>query len=290
MVSGDLRQEKCWAEDRPMRRHCIAQTMRPVLPGLLRLRSSSKKAGPAKAPANRATPKVRATKPAALSAPWVGASSGKQSAVFKSFKEDIRAVLLHAYRSLLVTAVARRAHRQRDNTMDKLTKTLLGGVALSLLATAPATAQQKHPGFSVSALYAGRAVKKTKLHNQVWCRGSSCTISFTTNVHESDLHKTGPLTHTFYKVNSNETICSNPRQRLKAPKKSEYGKVHAATETYSLGCSNDPIVFYGDTYKLTDSSAKGKVDSFTSILKGEYMNNGMKYKGSLNMDVYVFIK
>ena len=45
--------------------------------------------------------------------------------------------------------------------MNRLTRTLLGGAALSALAAAPGMAQQKHSAFNLMALHAGRVVNKT---------------------------------------------------------------------------------------------------------------------------------
>jgi hypothetical protein len=48
-------------------------------------------------------------------------------------------------------------------------------------------------------------------------------------------------------------------------------------------------VFYGNTYKLTNPEGEGKTDTFVSTLIGKFENNGVKYKGKLNMDVSVTI-
>lgn len=175
--------------------------------------------------------------------------------------------------------------------MNKLTKTLLGGVALCALTGAPAIAQPKHHAFYFTALHAGRVVNKTKLRNQRHClyHISYCTLAFYTSVPASDLNTRVKLVDSFFKLNSNSTICSNPKQKIKAPKKSVYAKIGTATETYSFGCPSGPTTFYGDTYKLTDKSGFGQTDTFTSVLVGKFKRNGKVYKGKLFIDAVVTI-
>lgn len=169
--------------------------------------------------------------------------------------------------------------------MHNLTRTLLSGTALAALAAAPSVAGNA-PKFHVQALHAGKQVNKTVLHSPVGGH-TTYTIGVSTYVPPSALHKTVPLALTFYKWSSSAE-CSNPRQKIKAPKKSLYGKIKTGTETYSLGCSA-PTVFYGDSYKLTDPSGEGKTDNFVSVLYGWYENAGIKYKGTLYLDVSVAI-
>lgn len=171
--------------------------------------------------------------------------------------------------------------------MNKLAKTLLGGVALSALATVPAVAED-HPALHYSALHGGRVVNKTKLQNNQ-CGRDCYTFTIYTSVPASDLHKTVPLVGTYYKWNSNSTFCSNPRQKLKAPKKSIYAKVRAATLTYSEGCPSGPLTFYGETYKLTDPSGEGKTDTFSADLIGRFKSDHGTYKGTLHFVVEVAI-
>jgi hypothetical protein len=170
--------------------------------------------------------------------------------------------------------------------MHNLTRTLLSGTALAALAAAPSVASNA-PEIHIQALHAGKQVNKTVLHNSVGGH-TTYTIGVSTSVLASDLHKTVPLALTFYKWSSSES-CSNPRQKIKAPKKSLYGKIKTGTESYSLSCPA-PTVFYGDSYKLTDASGEGKTDSFVSILYGWYVKpGGIKYKGTLYSDVSVAI-
>lgn len=175
--------------------------------------------------------------------------------------------------------------------MYKLTKTLLGGAALAALTSAPAMAQQNHPAFSFMALHAGHVVSKTKLHNDRYhCfPRSTCTFGVYSSVPASDLHKSVPLVGTFAKFNSNSTICSAPKTKIKSHKKSVYAKISTGTETYSLGCPSGPTTFYGDYYKLTDKSGEGHTDTFQSLLTGTFHNGSTKYKGRIVFDVSVAI-
>jgi hypothetical protein len=177
--------------------------------------------------------------------------------------------------------------------MNSITKTLLGGVAFGALATAPAIAGGINvPPFHVTALYAGKAVNKTKVHNPPHqCRYSTCiTDSVSTYVPASDLDKKVNLIYTFYKFDSNSTLCSQPREKIKVvPKKTQYAKVGAATATYSEGCASGPTTFYGDNYKLTNPAGEGQTDSFVSTLIGKIKYNGRTYMERLNLDVSVKI-
>ncbi len=175
--------------------------------------------------------------------------------------------------------------------MNKLTRTLLGGTALCALA-APAFAAAA-PKMHVRALHAGHVVNKTKVHNQT-AQHITYTFSVYTSVPASDFHKMVPLVSTFYKWNSTTDSSiydcgGNPRMKIKAPKKSLYGKIKTGTESYSFGCSSDPMVFYGDNYKLTDASGEGKTDAFVSTLYAWFKNSRGRYKGTLNLDVSVAI-
>ena len=48
-------------------------------------------------------------------------------------------------------------------------------------------------------------------------------------------------------------------------------------------------MFYGDTYKLTNSAGEGQTDYFPSRLIAKYKRSGIKYKGTLLLDVNVTI-
>ncbi len=177
---------------------------------------------------------------------------------------------------------------QRDDPVDGLTKALLGGVALSALTNASAIAEHKHPAFSFMALHAGRMVNKTKLHNQ-----GATHLTYTFGVYSyflPVLDKKVPLA-TFYKWNSSGTLCSSPPEKEKFnPKKTLYGKLSRATETYSEGCSSGPTTFYGADYKLTDPNGFGRTDYLNIILIGKYKNSGTTYKGTLNLDITAFLE
>lgn len=164
--------------------------------------------------------------------------------------------------------------------MNNLTKTLLGSVALAALGAAPAMAEQKHPAFSFTAVHAGRVVNKTKLHNR-----GAVHLTYTFSVYgtaDVELDKK-VLVGSFYKWNSNSTVCSTPKMKLKLdPKKTVYGKISVATQTYSLGCPSGPTVYYGVAYKLTNPDGIGETDHFKSSLIGKFKNAHGKYKGTLN--------
>lgn len=169
--------------------------------------------------------------------------------------------------------------------MNQLTKTLLGGVALGALGACPSMAQQKHPASSLTAMHAGRVVNKTQLGRPEYhCLThihASCTFEIYTDVPASDLRKTVPLAGTFFRWNSYSTLCSHPKQHIRAWKKSTYAKITTGTQTYSVGCPSGPTEFYGDFYKLTDKSGFGKSDFFESELTGKFRNHYGKYKGRL---------
>ena len=172
--------------------------------------------------------------------------------------------------------------------MNNLTKTLLGGVALSVLAAVPAVAQVQIPAMRVTALHAGHVVKKTNLHNP--CSAPHCDYTFSVYSYQpASAPKKTHLIYTYYKWNSNSTLCSDPKEKIKAPKKSIYAKIGTATETYSLGCPSGPTVFYGDTWS-NKTGVAGETDYFVSTLTGKFQNNGIKYKGVLPINVYVVIE
>ena len=171
--------------------------------------------------------------------------------------------------------------------MNVITKTLLCGTALCALATTSAVAANT-PHFNFTALHAGRVVNKTRVHTP-GREHLTYTFSVSTSIPASDLHKTVYLPGV-YKFNSNSTVCSSPREKLKViPKRTAYAKTGTYTETYSLGCASGPTVFYGATYKLVNPDGEGKTDHFVSRLMGWFQNSQGKYKGTLNLDVTVNI-
>ncbi len=174
--------------------------------------------------------------------------------------------------------------------MNALTKTLLGGVAISALAIVSAAAKND-PGISVSALHAGRVVNKTKVHNH-GAMHITYTFSVYSTVAFNDYFKNKKaLLGTFYKWNSYSTLCSNPKQKVTFDsKKTQYGKIGPATETYSFGCPSGATVFYGAKYKITDPDAKGHADHFVVHNKGTFNNSRGKYKGTLNLDTTLTIE
>lgn len=169
--------------------------------------------------------------------------------------------------------------------MNNLTKTLLGGVAIAALAAAPASA--KLHGMHVTAMHAGHAVNKSKMHNQ-----GATKLTYTFFVYSYQPANAAAKTHlggTFYKWNSSGDICSSPKMSIKAPKKSVYAKIGTAAQTYSIGCTNGPTTFIGDLW-TNKTGVAGNVDTFVSTLKGKFKNGSTKYKGTLNLDVSVTIE
>jgi hypothetical protein len=172
--------------------------------------------------------------------------------------------------------------------MNHLTQTLLGSVAMTALAAVPSNAKPAHPAMHVTALHAGKQVNKTKFHVP-----GATHLTYTFGVY-STLPASSVGAHvagTFYKWNSQNasgyyTLCSNPKQKLKTPKKTVFGSTKADTETYSLGCPSGPTVFHGDDWTNV-SGVAGDVDTWVSTLKGKWKSkaNGVKYKATLNLDV-----
>ncbi len=173
--------------------------------------------------------------------------------------------------------------------MNNLSKTLLGGVAVAALAAAPAMAHKSLHVPHVQALHTGlgHVTNKTKMGNQ-----KAVNLTYTFGVYSAQPASAGKNTHliyTYYKWNSSFNLCTTPKEKNKAPKKSVYAKIGTATETYSEGCSSGPTVFYGDTWS-NKSGTSGETDTFVSTLTGKFKNSGTKYKGTLNLDVSVFIE
>ena len=173
--------------------------------------------------------------------------------------------------------------------MNRLTRTLLGGAALSVLATAPVAAGP--PRFHVQMLHGGRVISKTQMRyrcgQDITCK--TYTFSISTSVPASDFRKRVNLVDTFSKFCSTASCHTEPKQRIKVPKKSKYGKVHATTVTTHTSGGERTFVYYGDAYKLTDKSGFGQTDTFVSSLKGEWDSFGLKYKVTMNLDVSVAI-
>jgi hypothetical protein len=174
--------------------------------------------------------------------------------------------------------------------MNNLTKTLLGSAALCALASAPALAQRA-PNLNLTALCRGDVVNKTwtPARHREDCSRVCTGSTVSTYIPASDLGIQTNLFRTYYKWNSNQTICSNPKEKMKGQKRSLYGKVTHNTETYSLGCASGPTVFYGDAYTLTNPAGEGRTDKFVSKLIGTFHNGGTEYKGKLILDVQVSI-
>lgn len=173
--------------------------------------------------------------------------------------------------------------------MDKLTQTLLGGVALGAFAAAPALAEQKQPVSHFTALHGGRVVNKTKMHNHgathvTYTLGVYSYIPFTSAYHQK-VH----VEATYY-LYSNSSVCHPNRKHFRVDqKKTAYGKTSVGTETYSLGCPSGPTTIYGMDYKITDPNAKGQTDHAEATYYAKFTNDGTKYKAKLNLDVSITI-
>jgi hypothetical protein len=179
--------------------------------------------------------------------------------------------------------------------MNKLTQTLLTGSAFcALMAAAPAVAQPKHPAMHVTALYAGHAVNKTKVHGVHDCRWNCSTYTYGIYSSKSADARNSNLYGTYYKWNSAPngyyTLCSHPKQHVQIAKKSVYAKIDSGTETYSFGCPSGRVVFYGDVW-TNKTGVSGDVDKFQSSLIGHWKGpNGQKYIGTMDFDVEVTIQ
>jgi hypothetical protein len=172
--------------------------------------------------------------------------------------------------------------------MNAVTQTLLAGVALGALATAPALAVDA-PHFHVVALHAGRIVDKTKVR-EPGRQHLTYTGAVTTSVSAAALHKKVILHDTFTKFSSNTASsweCGNPPTKINISKKATYGRAGTTTVVRNLHCTEGPSIFYGDTYKLKDPNGDGQTDRFVSTLIGKFARSGQKYNATLNLDVNV---
>jgi hypothetical protein len=166
--------------------------------------------------------------------------------------------------------------------MNSITKTLLVGAAFCALATVPAVAGDA-PDMHVVALHPGhQTVLKTRMHKGGVTHTTS-TISVSTSVPASDLHKKVELDATVFAF-----FCGRSG-KVKITKKATYGKAGIFTMTTGQTCDGVSQVFYGNTYKLTNPEGEGKTDSFVSSAISKFEYKGTKYKGTLNLDVNVAI-
>lgn len=172
--------------------------------------------------------------------------------------------------------------------MNDLTRTLLCGVALCALSASPVgAANAVHSVFHITALHGGRLVNKTKLHNR-GVTHISYTFGVYTDIPASDLHKIVTLAGTFYRFTS--TPCTIMASNVRFPKKSKYGKISLAIESYSFGCISGATQFFGNTYKLTNAAGAGHTDHFVSSQIFKYTSGSTRYKETVNLDVNVAIK
>ncbi len=156
--------------------------------------------------------------------------------------------------------------------MNNLSKTLLAGAALCALAAAPAFADS---GFAphVTALNGGRVVNKTKLHNH-----GATHVTYTFGLYDYVPAST-PVGTKWTLVS--QSFCPGP-VKIKAPKKTTYGKISIHHQTYSNGCE-----LVSATYKLVKQPSVGATDQFVLSAIYKFEQNGTKYKGTLNLDTTV---
>jgi len=178
---------------------------------------------------------------------------------------------------------------QGEFLMNNLTIALLGGVsATALIAVSASAGTVNHmTGQHVQALHAGKVINKSKMQN----RGATkiySTLSVFTYAPASS--KKQELLGTFYKYNNSGDLCSTPKKsKIKADKKSVYGKVATGSITYYEGCSGAQPTFYGD-YWTNKKGKSGQTDTFQSVLTASFTNGGAKYIGQLTLDVNVGIE
>ena len=152
--------------------------------------------------------------------------------------------------------------------MNNLTRTLLCGAALGALTAVPAVADSAGL-FDVTALHAGSVVKKTRMQHGATHVTSTISVftympgtvgTKSTILHQKSCNTTAPL-------------------KVKAPKKTFYGKITVRTETYSNGCE-----LVEATYKLLKQPEPNTMDSFPISLTTKFDQNGTKYKDTLNLN------
>jgi hypothetical protein len=164
--------------------------------------------------------------------------------------------------------------------MNNLTKALLGGTALCALAAAPALAQDV-PAFRVTALHAGNVVNKTQLHDPGRVHKTYTFSGISTYVPASDLDVTVTLPATSYGFHSS---CAKAKVKARfKPKKTEFAILGADVE------SNAGYCVVSDTYELDNPAGEGQTDRFVSSVSANYESGGVKYRGTLNLDVTVDI-
>jgi hypothetical protein len=178
---------------------------------------------------------------------------------------------------------------QGEFLMNNLTIALLGGVsATALVAVSASAGTMNHmTGQHLTALHAGKVINKSKMHNAGTTKIYSTISVFTYGTTSSNKQE---LLGTFYKYNNSGDLCSVPKKsKIKAAKKSVYGKVATGSITYYEGCPGAQPTFYGD-YWTNKSGKSGQTDTFQSVLTANFTNGGAKYKGQLTLDVNVFIE
>jgi hypothetical protein len=155
--------------------------------------------------------------------------------------------------------------------MNNLTKTLLCGVALCAFTAVPAVAESAGPS-NVTVLHDGRVVTKTKMH-----RGATHMVStFTAFAYESASTATVGTKYPVFEL----IVCNTTKpMKVKAPKKTVYGKISANTQTYS-GCGHVNV-----GYTVIKQPGPNTNDTFSMVVKSEFVKDGTKYKLTTNANV-----
>jgi hypothetical protein len=151
--------------------------------------------------------------------------------------------------------------------MYSLTKALLCGAALCALTVVPAVAESGSL-FDITALHAGRTVKKTKM--QHGATHITSTLSVFTYVPGTVGAKSTVLDQQFCNM--------TPPIKVKARKKSAYGRIPVNTQTYSNGCEHVEA-----TYKVVKQPDPNTTDNFVISIIGKFEGNGTKYRDTLNL-------
>ena len=158
-------------------------------------------------------------------------------------------------------------------------KTLLAGVALCALATAPALAQAPNihlAGMTARniAMHSGVMHSKTAIHDPAYTNFTS-TMTFTGKIAESAFYKVPTLLWAqawLYGSCGSEV----PNQKGKKISSTSVGKVAVGTTTGTAsGCTNGTIyTFYGPLYTLKSTTATS--DSFTFDVDAKATGLGYK--------------
>lgn len=167
--------------------------------------------------------------------------------------------------------------------MNRLNKTLLGGVALVTL-TASSSSAIDAGRMHFTMLNGGRIINKTKQPHVRGATHSTYSFSVTTHINSRTQHKE------IVKLGATVTNVDCNVIKFKIPRKTQFAKLgeFVSTET-SSSCGNQPSKWYGTTYELTDKSAKGQTDHFVETLVGKEKFGETKFIDTIHMTVNVII-